>query len=547
MNTEYSTQTLDHLGIVAGVCEQIDLIKQIDARVPDTGRVVSVGQAVQAMVLNGLGLVGRALYLTPEFFANKPVDLLIGEGIKASDLNSDSLGKALDQLYEVGITELFAAICVHALRVFGIAVRFAHLDTTAFSLQGTYEPETRGDEDEPQPMQITYGYSKDHRPDLKQAILGLICANQTSIPTYLSAISGNTSDKNSLPEIAEVYLAQFGEDETTPVLVADSALYAAATIRQLAPNRWVCRVPATITEAQILLANTHQAAMQSSVREGYFYHEVTSEYGDVDQRWVVVLYEPRRDKELAQFEKRILRERQKIDKQAKKLQRQVFNCAEDAQRALVRFDKQWKYHQITGAIGSSQHYAQPGRPTADSETVTDWHLHLTVDRDTAAIIRYQQPLGKYIVATNVLDGMELPSEDLLTVYKDQNCSVERGFRFLKDPLFFAHSLFLKKPARIMSLLMVMGLSLLIYALAEYHLRSQLVDQDQTIPDQKGNPTQNPTMRRIFQMFEGIHILLIQTEHARKRMVTNVQEVHLQIASLLGEPILKFYIFDQDTL
>lgn len=116
MSEAYSTKNLDHLGIVAGVCQHINLIEQIDARVPDTGRKVSVGQAVQAMVLNGQGFVGRAWYLTPEFYHTKPVDLLIGEGIEADDLNSDSLGKALDYVYEAGITEIFAAVSAHALR-----------------------------------------------------------------------------------------------------------------------------------------------------------------------------------------------------------------------------------------------------------------------------------------------------------------------------------------------------------------------------------------------------------------------------------------------
>lgn len=98
MKDTFSTQNLDHLGIVAGVCQQV----------PNEGRKVSVGQTVQAMVLNGLGFVGRALYLTPEFYRTKPVDLLIGEGIEADDLNSDSLGKALDYLHDAGITEVFA-------------------------------------------------------------------------------------------------------------------------------------------------------------------------------------------------------------------------------------------------------------------------------------------------------------------------------------------------------------------------------------------------------------------------------------------------------
>lgn len=138
MSDTFITQNLDHLGIVAGVCQQIELIEQIDQLVPDAGRKVSVGQ-VQAMVLNGLGFVGRPLYLTPEFYRTKPVDLLIGDGIEADDLNSDSLGKALDYLHEAGITEVFAKVSAHALKQYGIEVRFAHGDTTAFSLHGDYK------------------------------------------------------------------------------------------------------------------------------------------------------------------------------------------------------------------------------------------------------------------------------------------------------------------------------------------------------------------------------------------------------------------------
>ena len=90
-------------------------MEQIDAQVGLTDRKVSVGQAVQAMVLNALGFVGRPLYLTPEFFANKPVDLLIGGGLTSQDFNDDSLGRALDKLYGAGLTEVFAKVACHAL------------------------------------------------------------------------------------------------------------------------------------------------------------------------------------------------------------------------------------------------------------------------------------------------------------------------------------------------------------------------------------------------------------------------------------------------
>lgn len=549
MSDTFSTQNLDHLGIVAGVCQQIDLIEQIDQHVPNKGRKVSVGQAVQAMVLNGLGFVGRALYLTPEFYRSKPVDLLIGEGIEADDLNSDSLGKALDYLHDAGVTEVFAQISAHALKQYGVQVRFAHGDTTAFSLHGEYKVDENepNEDDEPQPITITYGHSKDHRPDLKQAILSMICANQSLIPVYLNSLSGNTSDKASLPETAKAYLAQFKAEEETPVLVMDSALYSATAIQELADTKWVTRVPATITEAKTLLAGTDKAQMIGSEREGYFYHEVTSMYGDVAQRWLIVLYEPRRHAEEQALGKQIERERDKLDKAFKTLEKQRFNCEEDAQQALKRFDKQWKLHRVGGKITHYERYASAGRPTPDSETVTEWTITASVTQDEAIIAQKRQPLGKYIITTNELDTEKLSADELLTLYKDQNTSVERGFRFLKDPMFFAHSLFLKKPARIMALLMVMGLSLLVYALAEHHLRQQLLERDESIPDQKGNPTQKPTMRRVFQMFEGIHVLTVTMGGFRRRMVTNVNTVHLQIATLLGDTVLKFYVFEENPL
>ena len=89
------TQRLDHLGIVAGICQEIELAGQIDRMIGPTDRQVSVGEAVQAMVLHALGFVSRPRYLTPEFFTNKPLDRLLRSGLTAEMRNDDSLGRAL--------------------------------------------------------------------------------------------------------------------------------------------------------------------------------------------------------------------------------------------------------------------------------------------------------------------------------------------------------------------------------------------------------------------------------------------------------------------
>ena len=98
---------LQHLGIVAGMCREIGIAEQIDERIDKPKRKVSVGKAVEAMILNALGFSGRALYLTPEFYKHRPVDVLLNTEIEAKDLNDDYLGTALDALYDYGVTELF--------------------------------------------------------------------------------------------------------------------------------------------------------------------------------------------------------------------------------------------------------------------------------------------------------------------------------------------------------------------------------------------------------------------------------------------------------
>ena len=99
---------------------------------------VAVGTATVAMVLNGLGFSNRRLYLTPQFYADKPVEHLLGPGIQVEDLNDDRLGRTLDWLYEHDVTRLFAGLALRARRAFGIEVGRLHADTTSFSVHGRY-------------------------------------------------------------------------------------------------------------------------------------------------------------------------------------------------------------------------------------------------------------------------------------------------------------------------------------------------------------------------------------------------------------------------
>ena len=171
------SKILDHLGLVAGMFEELEIGDRIDEHIPQDfeEREVSVGQAVKAMVLNGFGFVQQRLYLTPQFFERVPTERLIGEGVRPEHLNHGVLGRALDDLFEYGVTELFRDLAAHAAEKLGLGsrfahLRFAHLDATSFSFHGDYDSE---EEPEEGVVSIQKGYSRDHRPDLNQAVLDM--------------------------------------------------------------------------------------------------------------------------------------------------------------------------------------------------------------------------------------------------------------------------------------------------------------------------------------------------------------------------------------
>lgn len=545
---EYETKRIDHLGIVAGICKAIGLVEIIDRIVGPTARKVSVGQAALAMLLNGLGFVSRALYLTPEFWSNKPVDRLIGEGIEPADLNDDSLGRALDRLYEAGPTAVFSQVVQAALKVYPYVSPWKHLDSSTFSFYGQYQNEQEGDEsgsEPPRPVHITQGYSKDGRPDLKQVSLSLICSSQSAIPTWLSVLDGNQSDKENFPKIIQAYVEQM-EGADNDYFIADSAFYTQKNIQALANILWLTRVPATLKAVQQLYQQVSTDEMQpAEADERYRYLELGNWYGGVRQRWLLVFSQPVYESAVATLEKQIEQERVKAEKALAQLAKQTFDDPLAAIDAWQSLQQSWRYHFIeSDVLTLVPHYDTPGRPRKDQlpDRVT-WQISGQLVADEEAIAQAKATKGKFVLATNELDPERLPAEEMLTAYKQEGISSERGFRFLKDPLFFADGLFLEKEERIMALLMIMGLCLLVYALAEHHLRAQLAEQNETLPDQKGKPTQRLTLRRVFQMFEGIDILLIRQEQTVQQKIMNLEAVHIKILDLLGPDIRYCYLPD----
>ncbi len=159
-----------------------------------------------------------------------------------------------------------------------------------------------------------------------------------------------------------------------------------------------------------------------------------------------------------------------------------------------------------------------------------------IQADSESIELFKKRAGRFIIATNRLDSAAFNSDEMLKKYKEQQ-HVERGFAFLKDPLFFADSVFLKSPRRIETMAMLMGLCLMVYSLGQREVRRQLFTAQTGIPNQLGKLTNRPTLRWIFQCFQGIHLLV----HQGIKQVVNLTEERRLTLKFFPLPCQQYYI------
>lgn len=190
----------------------------------------------------------------------------------------------------------------------------------------------------------------------------------------------------------------------------------------------------------------------------------------------------------------------------------------------------------SSTVSSREICCENGQSTPGFKLVSRrWRLCNQRRRNTStdASVRHA---GKFILATNVLDTTELSDNNILCEYKAQQ-STERGFRFLKDPLFFTSSVFLNSAERVAALAMVIGLCLLVYSLGQRALPQALKLAKQTISNQLSKPTATPTLRWVFQCFMSIHLLTL----AGVKQITNLTDERRWILQFLGAPCQKYYL------
>jgi transposase len=527
-----------HLPIIKAYADQLGLVNLINHYVP-TAMEVDAGTVVLGLVLDTLS--GRSpLYRLEEFFAHQDTELLLGKALPPHAFTDDTVGRVLDRLYDFGTMRLFTACAVRAAARFGLERRYVHFDTTSRSVWGDYQYAETQD----LPFQMTYGYSKDKRPDLKQFVLSTLCVDR-AVPIWGQPADGNASDKTLnttlLSEIAQL-LAQYGVQPGAYIYIADAALVTEDNLAALRNTFFITRLPATYSACGRVIAEAVASNAWAEVgvlaqtpptrrRPGTYYkvaeRNVTL-YGKA-YRAIVVHSSSQAQQRQKQLEREIQGAYATLEATVREAARQEYFCHADAEAAAAKLRSLCStYHQVEVTVEARPRYG-PGRPSLKRPRVIKalrYGLQITLHERAEVIARKRQEMECFVLLTNVpMEGeMAHSASEILQAYKEQH-GVEQNFAFLKDPLI-VNRLFLKKPERIEALGFVLLLALLLWRLVERALRVHVETTGSALTGWDKKATQKPTAFMMMTKFTAVTVIKVGGQRHLVHPLSTVQQQYL---------------------
>jgi transposase len=531
---------VDHLPIISAYCHKIKLIDTINQLVP-CEMEVSPGVIVQGMVLDTLS--GRSpLYRLVDFFQNQDIELLLGKDIEANAFNDTTVGRALDFIFNAGTMKIFSALALKASTIFDCEKKYLHFDTTSVSVWGDYV--LSNDHDTTEDLWITYGHSKDKRPDLKQFLIKMLCVDK-NIPILGGCEDGNASDKTinnkMLTSISKI-MAKHGLAPGAYIYIADSAMVTPENLKSMNDNLFITRLPFTYTECNRVVQKAvendcwedigviaHTKPTKNRPVTSYKVSENNITLYEKEYRAIIVhssAHDKRRQKRI---DKELKESKENLEKAIIKTAQVKYYCKKDAEEASGRLKKVTSpYYQIETTIVEKIKYTR-GRPSAAKpRKIIERRYEIVgeIKEKENAIAQKRKEAGCFVLLTNVPKEGDLAhtGKEILNAYKEQH-GVERNFAFLKDPLI-VNDLFLKKTSRIEVLGLILLISLLIWNLMERSMRKYIEETGSTLQGWDRKETDRPTSFMMGTKFFGVMVTKIDNHRMLTNKLTPVQQSYL---------------------
>lgn len=547
-----TTTTVGCLPILNRLLERMQLEQFLHSNLKPDGPRTRLPTATALLVLVRNLLMSREpIYGVGEWASRYAPDLL---GLQPDELeyfNDDRLGRALDRLFASGESDLVMDVVRHVVREFGLSLDEFHNDSTTISFCGTYDDaDEEGERQGRKTPAITWGHSKDHRPDLKQLLYVLTITEDGGVPVFFTTRSGNTADDQTHRETWDIVRQLAGRPDF--LYVADCKLASTGNLQYIdrQGGRFVTVLPATRKEDRQFRS---RLADPDSVTFNYLFDTV-DESGDVRDTlrvcseemltkekfrlwWFHSTRKARRDEaarmnrleramqDLTDLRERLIGPRPRL-RTKEQVQPAVEKILEDRQvQDWLRVTVQQHDHPRFRKLG-------PGRPGPNTQYVRESWLHcdLAWELDPEALEEARKYDGVFPLITNATD---LTAEAVLRAYRRQPI-IEKRFSQLKTD-FSVAPVFLKSVSRIQAMLCVYFFSLMLQTLLEREVRQAMeregVDSLPLYPE--GRPCRAPTTRRMIDVFEPVQRHVLEAGGQTHTLTTELTQLQQMLLALLG--------------
>ena len=527
-------------GLIAGLCQAVGVDRIFNELLtPEVGRPPEIAYGdLGQMFLMSMADDHHPLSRLLEYLETLDLESLIKCKVDIDQLNDDRFGGFLDLMHQAGGSEILSRVAVSAFNHYGILLKSVNYDTTSKIMWGEYQTQ----DGVVGAIDITFGHSKQHRPDKRQMILSMGTTQGICVDGGIH--SGNQSDKTynveNLDRAVEVK-ARFKTDDESPFFyIADSASFTVAFLEKakLAKMDVITRMPDNINECKRIIEKALDAletlptyVFPSSTSPTVY--QVMSDqctYEGIPLSLGVCYSQKLESTKFKLIHKQVLKERDTIEAQLKLLKKRPFACIEDANLEIEKLNKtvlkKAKYHSVDFQI-SEQNIKRPGRPSKDPAlncSRTEYTIHSEIEANQANIDRAIRRECIFVVASTVvtMSGIEILRE-----YKSQS-AVERKFQFLKSPQF-VNALYVDSPRRAESLGYLMLILILLLSVGEHVVRREMEKESASIVGPGKKILTRPSLIAIFRIFYSVQTIAtyekgVITREFTEELRPNVKEV-----------------------
>jgi transposase len=472
-----------------------------------------------------------SLFAIPHIYAKMDLELVTGykidpiteQEIRADELNDDLFARLLDRIFAYGCSKLFQDLAITVRTTFTLQENFIlHSDTTSHVLFGNHSPDDES-EDEISPIHITYGYSKDKQPNLKQIITGMI-TDGDGLALFTYPLDGNYSDTTWNAMIIALLHEIFGSEFHKYTYVADSKFMtkenylALMSVKPSIP--FISRVPQSfcgkLSERMKKLADKQNKWKFLGTCCNYPSKNAAEYYASTIQTNVytfgVYVHVYKTTEKRGKIEREVEKEITKLEKEITLISKREFFCEEDAVVEMETFRTSHSKMMIEAELEVVREVTykrprgkSPKIPKPPKEEIKWKIAKLGIKRKEEGIEEKIKNASTFCLLTNISPD-EKSSQEILLTYKAQS-NVEGQFSILKQPLMAA-TIFLEKPKRIEALMILIYFAALLHGILRVLSRIEL--QKEENPPKWGNGRRavtRPTSRTMLEILGKFTVVL----------------------------------------